>query len=166
MTIAGIDPGQKGGIGIIGPHETFAYQMPIIDDMPDIDGILHVLKLHSVDRVYIEEPCGIPGQSSVATFTAARAFGRIEGGLYASCISVALVRPARWKDTLGLTIKTPKGQPKPSKADLKAKSIALCCQLFPGIDLIPEGHRVRHDGMAEALLIARYGRLKEVKNGI
>ena len=74
--------------------------------------------------------------------------GYIEGVLSGVGISYYLVTPQKWKKYYQL-------------GSDKQQSVDKCHQLFPSISLLPSPRCHKDsDGMAEALLIANYGKLK------
>lgn len=99
---------------------------------------------------YVEKVNAMPGQGVTSMFTFGKNAGYIEGVLSANRIHYELIPPQRWKKFYGLS------------SD-KEQSIDKATELFPGVNLIPtpRSHKPS-DGMAEALLIASYG--KEIEN--
>ena len=75
-------------------------------------------------------------------------FGWLKGVLDLGEISYQEIRPQTWKKEFGLN------------SD-KKKSIDVCRQLFPDVELkrTPKC-RIPHDGIAESLLMAEYARRK------
>ena len=142
MKIIAVDPGQKGGIAILHPEYTEVYTMP---DSPQ--GIIDLLNDYSLENtiMVVELSQPMPKQGVVSSFTYGRHFGGFEWYAYMKGIRYEEVRPNKWKKDMGLN------------SD-KLNSINLCERLFPTINLIPEGCRKKHDGMAEALLIAEWMR--------
>jgi hypothetical protein len=103
-------------------------------------------------RVYMEELSVNPIFSRTAIMTSARGIGTIEGLLTILDVPYKLVRPQTWQN---LMYDHEAVQSIPGGG--KARSFAACKLLCPGINLVPPGCRVEHDGMADAYLIARYG---------
>ena len=88
----------------------------------------------------------MPGQGVTSMFHFGKSAGFIEGVLAAKNIRYELIPPQRWKKAFGL------------HSD-KQESIDLCKEKFPGVSLLPTPRCKKDaDGMAEALLIALYGR--------
>lgn len=93
----------------------------------------------------------MPGQGVTSMFHFGKSAGFIEGVLSALKIPFELVIPQKWKKTFDL------------HAD-KTESINVCQKLFPSANLLPTPRcKKPSDGMAEALLIAEYGRRKHSK---
>lgn len=87
----------------------------------------------------------MPGQGVTSMFHFGKSAGYIEGVLKAFHIPYDLIPPQRWKKHYGL------------HSD-KQESIDKCLELFPDTCLLPTQRcKKPSDGMAEALLIAKYG---------
>lgn len=141
----GVDPGKKGAYAVIdGPNrEVFAWDdMEFASFMSQYSDAARARRAHIVAAV--EKVGARPGQGVTSMFNFGKSAGFIEGVLTAVGIPFQLVTPQKWKADLGLD------------SD-KAKSIAVCKQLFPGVNLLATPRCFREsDGMAEALLLALY----------
>lgn len=93
----------------------------------------------------VEQVSSMPKQGVASTFKLGKGAGYVEGVLAARRIPYQLVVPRKWKGEYGLN------------SD-KKKSVEVCKKLFPEVNLVPDGCKKAHDGMAEALLMAEYGR--------
>ena len=146
MIYIGVDPGKNGGIAILS------------DTIQDVtvrvfseDELLHICKTFrktfNEDCIcYLEHVHAMPKQGVSSTFNFGMNFGFIQGVLKAYAIPYELVTPQKWKKEFSCT------------SD-KNTSIEVCKRLFPDVNLkATERCRKDHDGMAEALLIAEYGR--------
>lgn len=144
MQYIGIDPGQEGGIGIIYEDNTAIAYKYTSDKLIEITK--HI-KEHKLDVcVYVEEVHSMPQQGVRSMFTFGCGFGKILGILEALNVEYQLVPAHRWKKYIGVT------------AD-KSTSIQKCKDLFPDTSLLPTSKcRKPSDGLAEALLIAEYGK--------
>lgn len=144
---AGIDPGSQGAIAVI------AGDLVLIEDMPDLQGVLEYLrKSQPFDvEVALEQVHPLPGQSCTASFTYGKNFGFAE--LLALWFNKhpVYVSPQKWKKFYGL-----KKDPEETKTAYKKKSIALARKLYPQAASLLKDSK---DGRAEALLIAHW--LKE-----
>ena len=141
MIYIGIDPGKNGGIAFIGNKNDLS--MPYSDDR-----LLHMCRTFKGLNVicYLEHVHAMPKQGVSSTFNFGMNFGFIQGVLKAYGIPYELVTPQKWKKEFSCT------------SD-KNTSIEVCKRLFPGVNLrATDRCRKDHDGMAEALLIAEYGR--------
>ncbi|MGM0858641.1 MAG: Holliday junction endonuclease [Pseudomonadota bacterium] len=146
--IIGIDPGKQGGIAYISPAgEIAARPMPIIGK--DVDGgeIASQLKALLPDIVIIEKSQAMPGQGVTSMFNYGVGFGRLLGVIEALGIPYRLVTPQAWKKVvLAGTAKD------------KSAAVSFVRHAFPAVNLTPGQKRLPHDGMADALCIAEYGR--------
>lgn len=150
MIYIGIDPGLSGALGVIEPDRDsiFVWDMPTTlygkTGKRRVDYAALRVKLDLFRepgaRVMLEQVSAMPGQGVTSMFS----FGMSYGGAWAVCaalgLPVTLVRPQAWKAYYGID---------------KSKGAArkLASSFYPGVDL----SMIKHDGRAEALLIARYG---------
>lgn len=140
----GIDPGLRGGIGIVREDG----QLHEYCDMPATKAqIIDWLKEHDYPfaRMIIEKAQVMPHQGSVGGFTYGKHFGAFEAIAYMMHRPYHEIPPQRWKKAMGLSHD-------------KDESIQLCERIFPEVNLIPKRSRKPHDGIAEALLIAEFSR--------
>lgn len=144
MIYLGIDPGQKGGMAAIG---SAGYEVkPMPDTTKGIRTALCLMSCDSSTTCIIEHAQAMPKQGGVSMFNYGQHYGELIGIMTALGIKIIEVRAAVWKKAMGLTKD-------------KDASIALCERLFPSVDLLPSDRsRKPSDGMAEALLLAEYGR--------
>lgn len=144
MIFVGIDPGIEGGIGIIDEdNNAVAYKYT---SAKLIEITKHFKEHHSDVKFYVEQVHAMPHQGVKSMFTFGSGFGKILGILEALNAEYYLVKPQSWKKGMHVT------------AD-KATSIAKCKELYPTTCLKPTTRcRVDHDGLAEAVLIAAYGK--------
>ena len=151
MIICGIDPGAQGAIAIIDSE----LNVFMVVDMPkDNKTFVDIIKnnRYKPDKTYLEDVHALPRESAVASFTFGKNVGKAE--LLAECLgNVELVHPSVWKQSLGL--KRKEGE---TKTAYKHRSIELARDLFP--ECVKQ-LTASKDGRAEALLIARYGIIKE-----
>lgn len=139
----GIDPGASGGYAAI--HELKAETFPW-DNIKFCNYMADIESAYQVEFAVVEKVGAMPQNGSVSMFSFGKAAGFIEGVLLALCIPYQLVPPQKWKKAFSL-------------GSDKAKSIEVCERLFPNVDLHrTERCTTKHDGMAEALLMAEYAR--------
>ena len=144
MIYIGIDPGKNGGIALISSKKCFVHVLPYSNDSLLL--WLRGAKNTSECIAYVEAVHAMPGQGVTSMFNFGKNYGYILGVLEAYRIPIMDVTPQTWKKYMEVT------------SD-KNTSIDLCKRLFPDINLkATERCRKDHDGMAEALLIAEYGR--------
>jgi crossover junction endodeoxyribonuclease RuvC len=143
----GIDPGQSGAMAVIGdgfdtaiPFSESAYLKTLVD--LDAKRTIAGTELFAI----VEHVGPMPKQGVSSTFKFGMNFGWIQGLLYAIGIPFELVRPQKWKKAFSCT------------SD-KNTSISVAQRMFPRVPLFATPRcRKPHDGMAEALLMAEYGR--------
>ena len=155
MIYIGVDPGKNGGIAVIGYKnkqeqnkrkiDVYVYQDDILIKLvKDLAYFRNVLKEDSI--CYLEQVHAMPKQGVSSTFNFGMNFGFIQGVLKAYAIPYELVTPQKWKKEFSCT------------SD-KNTSIEVCKRLFPNVNLkATDRCKKDHDGIAEALLIAEYGR--------
>lgn len=154
--IIGIDPGTNGGIAVLDIEGNVVSVTKMPDTMQDI---LEYLRKYSgseqlfmrADAVcYLEKVgMGMPNQSSKATATFARHCGHLEMALLALGIKTIECTPQKWIKSYQL------GNSKEySKTEWKNKLKSLAQQLFPREKVTL--------AIADALLLAEYGRKQEV----
>jgi hypothetical protein len=174
MIYIGIDPGQVGGMTFIDGEtgEIFSCVMPLKKDK-SIDGdraasiiMENISDPHSIgfkdSIIYIEDVHAIFGTSAESTFNFGFNTGFIHGVVEALGLEVKLVQPKDWQKVLWegfAVIKKPSKSGKTMVNDTKATSIMVAQTLFPNVDLRKSSRaRMPHDGKADSLLIAEYGR--------
>jgi crossover junction endodeoxyribonuclease RuvC len=150
--IAGIDPGLSGGLFLLDPgHPSSgeAFDLPVHlltrggkkKREVDIQGLLGMLS-RPLTHAFVELAGAMPGQGVSGVFAFGKCFGVILGVLAAREIPITLVPPAQWKRALAV----PKA---------KDGARARASQLFPAA--AHQWRLAKHDGRAEAALIALYG---------
>lgn len=165
--IVGIDPGIKGAIAWLtddGKIESLR-NMPTLKDGKKtlVDGV-KIYELLQYDRlnirlVVLEKVSARPGYKSkggdqdgggngaVSGFSFGRTLGRTEIPVAILGIPMEFPTPQRWKKVVL------EGTEKD-----KAAAIAYVQRRWPSAALIPPRCRVPHDGRAEAILLAEFGR--------
>lgn len=144
MIYIGIDPGKNGGIAFISD----SFDTPLVYPFSE-EVLIRELKVnyrYYDMRCVLEKVNAMPGQGVVSMFNFGQNFGFIQGVLKAYEIPFELVPPQKWKKEFSVT------------SD-KNTSIEVAKRLFPDVNLKATNKcKKDHDGMAEALLIAEYGR--------
>lgn len=138
MIYIGIDPGQEGGIAVLGGNRVEVWDMP--------DGPTEVAKLLGMIQpswciVALEAVHAMPKQGVSSSFKFGMGYGVLQGVLAAYQIPFIFVTPQKWQKAMFDSM--PKG-------DTKAMSLDLARRLFPQVDL----HRKGDHGKSDALLIA------------
>ena len=139
--IVGIDPGAKGAIALLYPDFAEVHDMPVIGKEVNGAEVAAILTEFSPEHIWLEQinPFGM-GRTSAFTF--GRGYGILQGVFQTLKIPYTLVTPQKWKKKYGISKN-------------KALSRQLATRLFPAI--ADQFKRVKDDGRAEALLIAKYG---------
>ena len=144
MVYIGIDPGKNGGIaiiGILGQYSVYPFSEELLISRLGSYAQLNIPCICTLEHVH-----AMPKQGVSSTFNFGMNFGFIQGVLKAYRIPYELVTPQKWKKEFSCT------------SD-KNTSIEACKRLFPDVNLKKtERCKKDHDGMAEALLMAEYGR--------
>lgn len=152
MLTLGIDPGLTGAVAVLdadGQPELVA-DLPVIRDcsLAWIDGAaLQSMLLDALRgrpcRAILERVSSSPQQGVASAFTFGVGFGSILATLQTLRLPLELVTPAAWKAAMGLS--------RDKRASLDKARL-----LFPTTDL----HLQKHDGRAEALLLAYYSQTR------
>lgn len=147
MIYIGIDPGKNGGIAILNvQNNQLVSALTYVFDESVLITMLYKLRQSHCCKCTLEHVHAMPKQGVSSTFNFGMNFGFIQGVLKAYGIPYELVTPQKWKKEFSCT------------SD-KNTSIEVCKRLFPTVNLkATERCKKDHDGMAEALLIAEYGR--------
>ena len=176
--VIGIDPGKKGALAVLSIIEGIleVRPMPLVAggkksrDEYDIRSITDYLKgyradccLVTVERSQplsmIRNPTGLPGADAFKPGSIAQFNRGVQRGfewlLTALEIPFQLVAPRTWMKVMHA------GAP---GADTKQRSVIAAQRLFPGVDLRRTPRCTKDDdGIAEALLLAEFGR--RTRNG-
>jgi hypothetical protein len=163
-TYIGIDPGKTGGLAIIPtcPPEcdpdVQSWEMPLgVDKDLDVDMIYRIINGWNNPICIIEKSQAMPKQGVKGVFNYGVGYGKLIAILELSDIPYQEVQPQKWKKEFSLINK--KGA---SKKD-KRHSVRMAEKLFPEVKGQFKTKRGRlKDGMAEALLMAEYGRRKNL----
>jgi len=154
-TFIGIDPGGTGAVAVIFPDGT--YQIWDNDPHPNVqadrwrDVMARLLEREDDSwpaRAAIEDVHSMPGQGVSSTFKFGYAVGGLAHLLAWSAIPTIKVSPQKWKKAI---CGVHKGM------DPKQVSLDMARGLFPDAEL----HLKKHNGRADALLIAEWLRRQE-----
>ena len=147
MIYIGVDPGKNGGIACISDDKNSCEAFPYSDDvLINYLGFVYTQGWQGSVICYLEHVHAMPKQGVSSTFKFGVNFGFIQGVLKAYGIPYELVPPQKWKKEFSVT------------SD-KNTSIEVAKRLFPQVNLKATARcKKDHDGIAEALLIAEYGR--------
>lgn len=143
----GIDPGQNGGLAVVGLDGKALVAMRYPGDTGLAASTVRAWNGCYVIRLCVlEKVASMPRQGVASTFKFGWNAGAWEGILAALQIPYVLVTPQKWMNAVF--------DSRGKGVDKKARSLELARRLHPDVDL-------RHkadDGKAEALLMARYAR--------
>jgi len=150
--VLGCDPGAKGALALLSTSRPWQPSR-IVDviDMPEATGSALGTHLrdwladhspHTVAVAWVEQVHSMPGQGVASTFKFGANYGSVLGALGAMGIPVELRTPSVWKKAMRVT------------AD-KGSSRQAATQLWP--ERARDFSLVKHDGRAEACLLAEYG---------
>lgn len=143
----GVDPGVTGALAFLDPDGEIVH----MEDMPPVTdaalgaavaALLRDLAPDVVAVAWVESQVGMPGQSSATTARFHRDYGAVLGAFGALGVRVELVAPAKWKKAAGLSRD-------------KGLSLSAAVRRWPahaGLFKLK-----KHDGRAEAALIALHG---------
>ena len=155
MIVIGIDPGKKGGVVVLrncGDVTKVDNALMMPSSASDLAEIVAPPLLVGGWVAYVENVHAMPGQGVTSMFNFGKGFGEILGVLAALNIRTELVSPQKWKRAvLAGTDRD------------KAAAIRFVQENYPAIDLTPGRCRVPQDGIADAVCIAHYGMLQEMK---
>jgi len=146
----GIDPGQNGGVAMICGDISTAIPMP--DTRQQLYSVLKMWA-DSYGQIgkttTVEKVASRPGQGVASTFKFGKGYGEVLGICTALGFIIIEPTPQAWKkEMLAGTDKS------------KDASIQAAENLFPKVDFVQPKCRKAHDGAAEAILLAEYGRRK------
>lgn len=173
MIYIGIDPGMDGGLAAVGSKFIDIKPMPTISGsdkgtkrMLDVDGIIKwIYKVtakelgitevsgsidtrSTIKMVVLEKVHSMPGQGVASMFSFGQTYGMLQGIIRTLQLPMVLVPPQTWKKVILEGTQKDKGA-----------AIQYNRQLYPTISLhATERCTTDHDGMAEALCMADYGR--------
>ena len=148
--ILGCDPGLKGAVAFY----FSSYDKISVDDMPvangDVDGATLAARIRQMlpTVAIVEGVHAFKGQGVSSTFKFGKGYGQVLGVLSALGVPVHIVAPTVWKRHFKLS------------SD-KDASRALALQFWPSQSVLFD--KVKHDGRAEAALIARFYAEKVLK---
>lgn len=146
--VLGLDPGLSGAYALIDTtnQNALAEPFPLAGKALDLTELSRELRALEPDLAIIESVHAMPGQGVSSMFTFGRGLGQVEGVLAALGIRREYVTPQAWKKVILA-----------GTAKDKDAAIQYATRAFPSIRLVRPGCRKPHEGMCEALAIARYG---------
>lgn len=187
----GIDPGLHGGVVVVDGNENIIHKeiMPIIDGGIDAFHVARILN-HFKNKynllVVLEKVGAMPGQGVCAMFTFGEGVGVLKACIQICKVPYIEVRPQQWKKEVLVGLpwkaestkfvppkdisktelvalqKAHKSKKSKAKKEAKAVSATFVRRRFPQLDM-KMGKKNDHDGIADAVCLALYG--KQVKQG-
>lgn len=168
----GVDPGSDGFISVIG--EDGVYEFLPIDGTPiqNVSNFIGKFGLGNCVAV-LEDVHAVFGSSAKGTFSFGFSKGMLLALLVAHRIPYVLVAPKDWQNEVWINAdkeytaqkqKLKSGEERTiKKVDTKSTSINAARRLFPSVDFRKsERAKKPHDGKVDALLMAEYGRRKNL----
>lgn len=151
MIICGIDPGMSGALAFFDDGGLTVYDMPVFEITKgkskrkriDILGLVRILQYHRPDLVTIEQVSAQPGNGAAQAFTFGFGCGAIEAVTHTLGYPFSYVTSMKWKKAM----QCPKDK---DGARMRAS------QLMP--EHAGNWPLKKHDGRAEAALIALYAK--------
>lgn len=154
MIYLGFDPGLSGGLAVIDANgNAGTWVMPVSGDEIDARALGvwvwgEVLKADSACIATVEKVGAMPKQGLASTFKFGKGYGTILGVLGALGVRCELVTPQAWKKVILAGTNHDKDA-----------AVAWCRRAYPHVNLMRTPRCTSpHDGMADALCLAEYGR--------
>lgn len=149
MKILGVDSGMKGALAYYDGEELLIWDMPIFKKEKghdlDIHALYKIFKEADAQHIFLEKTTALPKISGKAAYS----MGKSEGAILSLCVALSLpytlVRPAEWKKKMSCPA---------DKDAARQRASQLLPKYAHNWDL------KKHDGRAEAALIALYGGMK------
>lgn len=163
MIILGIDPGLSGALCFDDGEARHIVDIPTFSlarngkNKREVDAIKLASAWHEhrprIGHAFVEQVGAMPGQGVSSVFAFGKSYGILIGILAANGVPVTFVAPKVWKKQLGV----------PSSKD---GARARASELMP--ETAGEWRLAKHDGRAEAALIAYWGRqtLVSISSGV
>lgn len=168
----GIDVGMRGYVSIIDEDGKFIESFPLMKDVKNIDVVEISNTLFNLSdyedncHVIIENIHAIFGSSAKGTFNFGFVAGLIEGIIATIGLPYTKINPKIWQKEMfrGINIITkPSTTGKTQVVDTKKMSFTASHRIFPTVDLRrTERCKNEDDNFADSLLIAEYGRRKNL----
>lgn len=144
ICIMGIDPGVSGAVAFYFPDypaRIAVYDAPSVGKEINAPAFAELIHQYKPTICYIESVNAMPKQGVTSSFNFGQAYGCIRGVVAACGVPTILVSPRKWKAFFALD------------SD-KEKSRRLAIMKWPESN---QFNLKKHDGRAEAALIALYG---------
>lgn len=171
----GIDVGKKGGIVAIYPDNRIKFQKtPLVANEIDLVELKEAIVNYIVDDgngdgevlIAVEAVQNIFGSSSKSNFQFGRSLGLVEGLVAGLELPFLKIHPKKWQKHCFEGIpavyvpgkeKTTKKGEVIKKLDTKAMALLAARRMYPNVSFkATDRSKIDHDGIVDALLIARY----------
>lgn len=143
--IMGVDPGISGAVAFyfpMVPSRIAVDDVPVAGGEINVNELARLIRIHRPTLAVIERVSAMPGQGVVSMFNFGRSYGDVRGVIGAMDVPLHFVTPQKWKKHFGLSS---------DKDECRLRAI----RVFPSA---AESFKLKkHDGRAEAALIALYG---------
>lgn len=146
--IVGIDPGRQGALASVCEDGVEILLMPYVGKELDCRKVYEWLIDQSPDLIILERQLGMAGQGRVSIFSIAKTYGELRSIVEIMGVRYYTPLPSQWTKVALAGV--------PGKK--KERNIAACHRAFPDVSLMFPRKRKPHDGAADALLLAEYGR--------
>jgi crossover junction endodeoxyribonuclease RuvC len=145
--IIGVDPGESGGVAWLknGVHHAAPFK-----DMTESDLLVLFDSFGNNTFAYLESVHSMPGQGVKSTFKFGMHYGSLRTALISASIGFETVAPSKWQRELGCL----------SGGDKKVTR-AKAQEMFPVVSIAGSGVKPPTHAVADALLIAEYGRRQQ-----
>ncbi len=159
--VIGVDPGLDGAIATLNSSQVAVHVMPTLKAprgrgrVIDTQRIVEIFEMAVAipleqPHVFIEDQRPMPRQGVKSMFSLGKGIGVVEGVCAALRLPFEFVGARQWQKVMFAGI---------AHRDTKAAAILKAKQLYPNVSLLATDRcRKAHDGLADALLIATYGR--------
>lgn len=141
----GIDPGISGAVAFyfpMVPGRVAVDDVPVAGGEINVNELARLIRIHRPTLAVMEKVSAMPGQGVVSMFNFGRSYGDVRGTIGAMDVPLHFVTPQKWKKHFGLPA---------DKEQCRLRAI----RMFPNA---AESFKLKkHDGRAEAALIALYG---------
>lgn len=154
MIYVGIDPGLHGGLAALTLTGRVwqTVVMPVAAGEIDAGRLGDILSewvtQYGTLTVTLEKVGAMPGQGVTSMFKFGTGWGMVRGVCAGHAWPVTLVPPTVWKKAVLVGL--------PHDKD---GAVQFCRSRWPTVDLVQRGCRRPHDGIADALCLAEYGRM-------
>jgi len=151
-SFGGIDPGASGAITVIRGEIIVSLRMPMSGSFINTHRLNNIFE-HMADEynpnlLVLEDLTYNPKWGKNTVVKSAKNYGKLMYGLELHGIKYQIIKSSEWKKILLAGL--PKG---------KLASVEYVTRKFPSADLTPDKVKNPHDGIADSICLAEYGRV-------